>query len=145
MEIGAGTGSLTQTLLHSGIPPEKLIVVELDPDLCAFLKKTLPSQIHLICDDACALKDTLPPHAHGHITTIISGIPMMNLDFKEQGGIVDACFDVMNEGGSLIQFTYGPMSPLPAKRLGLSKKRIGHVLMNIPPASVWRYKRISEV
>ncbi len=141
VEIGAGTGSLTQTLLHSGIMPERLIVIELDPYLYDFLKKTLPSQVTLICGDARNLPDLLPPHAKGHISTIISGIPMVNLTLEEQRQIVDACFITMEENGNLIQFTYTPLSPLPAKRLGLSKKRVGHVLMNIPPATVWKYQR----
>ena len=141
VEIGAGTGSLTQELLASGIPPEKLIVVELDEKLSAFLKKKLPAQVMIICGNAENLGALLPAFTQGLIPTIISGIPMMNLRKEEQVRIISSCFDVMNEGGTLLQFTYGPLSPLPAKLLGLTKKRVGHVLMNIPPATIWRYEK----
>lgn len=144
VEIGAGTGSLTKTLLASGIPPNRLIVLELDPDLHAFLEKILPPEVMLLCGDAKNLRHLLPPQIAGNVSTVISGIPMMNLSFEEQKDIVEACFAILHTQGSLMQFTYGPLSPLPAKKLQLIKKRVGHVLMNMPPASVWRYKLLAK-
>lgn len=144
VEVGAGTGSLTDELLVSGIAPEKLIVVELDEKLAAFLRKKLPAQVCVIQGNAEDLAKILPDFARGHIATVISGIPMMNLRKDEQLRIISSCFDVMKEGGYLLQFTYGPLSPIPAKKLGLAKKRVGHVLMNIPPATIWRYQRLQQ-
>jgi len=141
VEVGAGTGALTHELLKAGVHPEKLFVVELEENLSAFLKKSLPPQVHVITGDASHLETLLPPHVLGHVEAIISGIPMMNLSVFEQLGIIRSCFSVMREGGSFLQFTYGPLSPLPAKKLGLAKKRMGHVFLNFPPATVWRYMK----
>lgn len=141
VEIGAGTGSLTQALLHAGIDPTCLYVVEVDPNLSAFLKKRLPKLVNVITGDARHLETLLPKPIIGHVEAVISGIPMMNLNTRIQEDLIQASFNIMRPGGHFLQFTYGPLSPLPAKKMGLEKKRIGHVLKNFPPATVWRYSR----
>lgn len=140
VEIGAGTGRFTRTLLNYGIAPEKLFVVEMDAELCKFLTLHFPS-VTVINGDASYLTEILPPHIIGNVSTIISGIPLINLSEKIQTGIADACFAVLEKDGQMLQFTYGPLSPLSSQKLGLHKKRLGHVLWNFPPAVIWAYKR----
>lgn len=141
VEIGAGTGSLTQALLRAGIEPKCLYVVELDPYLSAFLKTRLPEDVHVMTGDARDLEHLLPAHVLGCVEAVISGIPMVNLNAQTQWDLIQASFRVMREGGDFLQFTYSPLSPLPAKKMGLDQKRVGHVFKNFPPATVWRYSR----
>jgi phosphatidylethanolamine/phosphatidyl-N-methylethanolamine N-methyltransferase len=138
VEIGAGTGRFTQALLRAGVKPENLTVLEIDPDMCDFLKLNFP-QIKVIQGDAGQLHTLLSDGWVGNVGTIISGIPMVNLSKEDQSQIISSCFNVLNESGNFLQFTYGPVSPLPTKQLGLKKKRLGHVFFNFPPATVWRY------
>lgn len=140
IEIGAGTGSLTKTLIQCGISLENLIILELDADLCAHLRRKFP-QIQVIQGNAVDLKSLLPASWIGDVGTVISGIPMINLSFTVQKQIVDACFNVARPGAQILQFTYGPMSPLPAQRLEIYAQRLGHVFFNMPPASLWRFTR----
>lgn len=140
VEIGAGTGRFTRALLRYGIPPSQLYVVELDPELCGYLRQNFP-QVTVIEGDASRLVEFLPPSIIGNISTVISGIPLINLSESVQAGIADACFAVLREGGQMLQFTYGPVSPLSCRKLGLCKKRLGHVFWNLPPAVIWSYKR----
>src|SRR5690348_18390104 len=56
IELGAGTGSITKGLIKAGIPRERLFVVELDADMCTFLRKQLP-QVQIIHGDANHLSD----------------------------------------------------------------------------------------
>lgn len=140
VEIGAGTGRFTRALLRYGIIPSQLFVVEMDPELCEFLTLHFP-QVTVINGDASRLLEILPPHIIGKVSTVISGIPMVNLSASLQAGIAEACFAVLGEGGQMLQFTYGPISPLSSRKLGLHKKRLGHVLWNFPPAVIWAYKR----
>lgn len=140
VEIGAGTGRFTRALLHYGIDPSQLFVVEMDPELCEFLTQHFP-QVTVIKGDASRLVEILPPHIIGKVSTVISGIPLVNLSASVQAGIAGACFAVLAEGGQMLQFTYGPVSPLSSRKLGLHKKRLGHVLWNFPPAVIWAYKR----
>jgi len=140
VEIGAGTGRFTRALLRFGVAPAQLYVVEMDPELCKFLTQHFP-QVTVINGDARSLLDILPPHIVGKVSTVISGIPLVNLSQTVQTGIADACFAVLAEGGQMLQFTYGPISPLSSRKLGLHKKRLGSVFWNFPPAVIWAYKR----
>lgn len=143
VEVGAGTGRFTQGLLKAGIKPENLIVLEIDPLMCSFLRKNFP-HINVIEGNANQLHTLLPNEWVGKIGTIISGIPMVNLSGEDQEQIISSCFQVLSETGFVLQFTYGPISPLSSKKLGLTKKRLGHVFMNFPPATVWQYSRQTE-
>ncbi len=140
VEIGAGTGRFTRALLRYGVTPSQLFVVEMDPELCKFLTRHFP-QVTVINGDASRLTEILPPHIIGKVSTVISGIPLVNLPGSIQAGIADACFAVLSEGGQMLQFTYGPVSPLSSRKLGLHKKRLGSVWWNLPPAVIWAYKR----
>ena len=137
VEIGAGTGRFTQALLKKGLASENLCVVEVDPAMCEFLQKNF-TNIRIINGDANQLENILP-ETWTQADVIVSGIPMVNLSFQEQHRIVQSCFKILSPEGILLQFTYGPLSPLPSRRLGLNQKRLGHVLLNFPPATVWKY------
>lgn len=138
VEIGAGTGSLTKAILKKGVCPSRLIIIEMQPVFAEFLRKLFPDVI-VIEGDAKNLQKILPEYVLGKVHTIVSGIPMVNLKFAEQLSIIKACKQVLTPLGSLIQFTYRPGSPLPSEKLGIYKKYLGSVLLNMPPASVWRY------
>jgi phosphatidylethanolamine/phosphatidyl-N-methylethanolamine N-methyltransferase len=140
LEIGAGTGSFTRALLDAGVPPAQLICVELDPKLFSFLKKRFPD-VTCICGDASDLKSILPPAIFSKIATVVSGIPMINIPFKVQEAIIASSFSLLGDTGLFYQFTYSPFSSIPANAFKLTKKRVGTVFFNFPPATVWSYRR----
>lgn len=138
VELGAGTGTVTRELLASGIPSDRLFVVELDADLCAFLRRQLPGA-QVIQGDATQLRALLPAGVPGKVRTVVSGIPMVTLPLPLQRRMIGAWFDVMGPDGRMLQYTYSLVSPLPEARLGLRGRRCGIVMRNIPPAWVWSY------
>lgn len=138
VEIGAGTGRFTRAILQSGIPESRLIVLELDSELAHYLRGNFPGVL-VIEGNAAILETLIPEEAIGKVRTIISGIPMVNLPQKAQREIMDSCFRILGDGGHVLQFTYGPVSPIPVKSFGLFASKLGRVLQNIPPATVWRY------
>lgn len=138
VEIGAGTGRFTRAILQSGIPESRLIVLELDNELAYYLRGQFPG-VRVIEGNAAILETLVPKEVIGNVRTIISGIPMVNLPKKDQKEIMDSCFKILGEGGHVLQFTYGPVSPIPVKSFGLFAAKLGRVLQNIPPATVWRY------
>ena len=99
VEIGAGTGRFTRALLLYGVVPSQLYVVEMDSELCKYLNVHFP-QVTVINGDASRLVDILPPHVIGKVSTVISGIPLVNLSEALQAGIAEACFSVFvqNQG-----------------------------------------------
>ena len=39
VELGPGTGPVTQSLIETGVPPERLVLVEYDPGFCRMLER----------------------------------------------------------------------------------------------------------
>lgn len=138
VEVGAGTGRFTRGLLDAGLSADRLIVVELDRELCHYLRSNFPD-ITIIQGDATLLDQLLPPEVVCNVETIISGIPLINLNKEEQINLIEAFKNTLSPTGHIIQFTYGPVSPLSHKKLGLVATRLGHVFRNVPPATVWSY------
>lgn len=141
LEVGAGTGSFTQALLESGIHPDQLIVVELDGELVNFLKGRFP-QVIVIQGSAADLVNILPEGVPGRVRTIVSGIPMVNLSKYLQKAIMSSCFSITLPGAQMLQFTYRPIIPIPAREFNLKSRHLGTVYMNFPPATVWSFQVI---
>jgi phosphatidylethanolamine/phosphatidyl-N-methylethanolamine N-methyltransferase len=143
VELGGGTGVITQALLERGIPPQKLIVVERDPTLHDLLQRRFPS-VNVVQGDAAHLGALLHPHGISKVSTVVSGLPLLVFRKSVQQEIIAAAFAVMERGAPFIQFTYGPFSPLPRRELGLVGRVRKRVLNNLPPASIWVYQRSTE-
>lgn len=137
LELGAGTGVLSRALLERGVPPERLIVVEIVPDMAAHLRRVLPG-VRVIQGDAFALMDSLPQEARGRIGTAICGIPLVLLPLERQRRFLDS-LGAVAPGRDFLLYTYCITSPLPWRKLGLEAKREAWTPRNFPPASVWRY------
>jgi phosphatidylethanolamine/phosphatidyl-N-methylethanolamine N-methyltransferase len=139
LELGAGTGVVSRALLEAGVPPERLLVVEIVPDMAEHLRGALPG-VDVLCGDAFDLGRVLPKRWYGRIGTAICGIPLVLLPIAEQKRFVDAV-EAVAPGRGFLLYTYCITSPLPHRRLGLSAWREAWTPWNVPPASVWRYRR----
>lgn len=141
VELGGGTGAVTKALLAAGVAPENLIVIERDPNLYAVLAERFP-RIKAVHGDALEVK-ALAAGA-GPVAAVVSGIPLLNMPPSFQKKLLTACFEILGEDGVFVQFTYGPASPVPERRLkslGLVPKLAGRVWRNVPPATVWSFRR----
>jgi phosphatidylethanolamine/phosphatidyl-N-methylethanolamine N-methyltransferase len=143
VELGAGTGAISQALLDSGMPPEALMMVELDRPLFEYLRERFPG-VRVVNGDATRLTDILRQQGVEEVGTVISGIPMVNMTIDFQRAIVEQSFAVLDQQGALLQYSYSPISPIPAKKLGIEAKLVRFVLRNLPPATVWRYRPLNR-
>ncbi len=140
VELGGGSGSLTRAMIKSGIAPERIYVIELEPTLATYLKTALPN-VNVIHGNATDLRKILPPEVLGKVHRVVSGLPMINMPEAVRGEILESCFDIMAPGGAYLQYTYSLRSSINDKVYGLTKKRLGTIFLNIPPATVWQYTR----
>lgn len=147
VELGAGTGVFTRALLDAGIAPSRLLVVEINPDLAAFLRERFP-RLQVACADARHLDALAAEHgllADGKLDAVVSGLGMLSMSSDLRCEILRASFAALGEGGRFIQFTYGPFSPVRRREreaLGLRVRRAGFAPRNLPPATVYVYQRL---
>ncbi|MBS0381618.1 MAG: methyltransferase domain-containing protein [Proteobacteria bacterium] len=146
VELGAGTGVFTRALLDAGISPSQLLVVEINPDLVAFLRRRFPG-VAVVCADARHLDVLAAEHGllmDGKLDAVVSGLGMLSMSSELRVGILRAAFAALGDDGRFIQFTYGPGSPVRRREreaLGLRVRRTGHAMRNLPPATVYVYQR----
>ena len=144
LELGAGTGTITQGLIEAGLPESQLILVELDPDLVAFLRRRFP-KARTIEGDATKPLELLPDNLIGRIDSVISGIPALQFPLQKQRSYMDQCFASAKPDGQIVQYTYSLKSPLPYELLEMSGRRLGLTFANVPPAHLWSYTRTVEM
>jgi phospholipid N-methyltransferase len=148
VELGAGTGAITRELLRYGVRPECLLVVELNPELFEDLRSSFP-QSNVVCGDARELPRLLATASgfgdgDGEVDAVVSSLGFLSMPPTLVEQILVSTFECLPPGGVLVQFTYGPKCPVPVstlKRLNLKAKRVDFTLMNLPPASVYVFRR----
>jgi phosphatidylethanolamine/phosphatidyl-N-methylethanolamine N-methyltransferase len=143
IELGAGTGEVTKALLAAGIAPERLALVERDPELVASLRRHFAGP-RIIEGDAARLPKLLAAEGVTKVATVVSGLPLLSLPSEVVTGIVHGVFDALPKGAALVQFTYGPSPPIP-RALRESLHLVGahgrRIWRNVPPAVVWTFRR----
>ena len=134
LELGAGTGVITQAILASGIQPNNLIVIEYSPELVKKLRPLFPG-VQIIEGDAGNLQKLLC-HEKRPIKAVISSLPLRSLPKTLTNSILQQISQLLPEGGKYIQYTYSftknKFKPLSNCRLSLSKR----IWMNFPPARI---------
>jgi phosphatidylethanolamine/phosphatidyl-N-methylethanolamine N-methyltransferase len=143
LEIGPGTGPVTKALLERGIAPERLVLVEYETQFCDLLARRFPG-VKIVQGDAYALKDTLAGHIDGPVSAAVSSLPLLVRPEEDRFRLLTQAFDIMGPEGIFIQFTYGlAVKPMPiygeAAGGAFAGKGSAPVILNIPPARVWRY------
>ena len=143
VELGAGTGEVTKALLAAGIAPERLVLVERDPEFATFLRRHFPGP-RIVEGDAARLPRLLADHSLMPIAAVVSSLPLLSLPADIVNGIVTGVFETLPRGAALVQFTYGPKPPVPRAlraRLGLDGDHGKRIWRNVPPAVVWTFRR----
>lgn len=140
VELGGGTGSVTKAILKAGTPPEKLIVLERDPTLHKVLQERYPG-VKVLLGDAAKLQTLLKREGIDHVKAIVSSLPLISMKRSVQDRITAQAFMVLEPGAPMIQFTYSLFSPIARRRHGVHGEVGDRVLQNLPPASVWVYRK----
>jgi phosphatidylethanolamine/phosphatidyl-N-methylethanolamine N-methyltransferase len=143
VELGGGTGPVTRAILDCGVPPDRLIVVERDPTLHQHLVERYPG-VKILLGDAMHLQQLLKEQGIAPVKAIISSLPLLSMKKAVQHRIGSQAFAVLEPGAPLIQFTYGLFSPLNRQKLGISGSVQDRVLQNLPPATVWIYRKFRD-
>lgn len=146
IELGPGTGVFTKALLARGLSQSDLILVEYEADFANLLASRYP-QAKVLRGDAARVRKHRGLLNGVLAGATISGLPILNMNARQQMMIISGCFDLMRPGGRFFQFTYSPVCPVRRPvldRLGLKARRLSSTLRNLPPAAVYEISRRDE-
>lgn len=136
VELGPGTGSITEALLKRGIAPERFYAIEFTPDLAEHVKKRFPG-INVIVGDAANLAELLPPEVTASgVKFIVSGLPLRAMGQEKIDQIIGAVRKNLAKNGSYIQFTYSHARKRNQIIKDLHMRDSSVVWLNVPPARV---------
>ena len=141
VELGPGTGPVTEALVESGVDPARLVLVEFNPAFCRILRARFP-EATLVQGDAYSMRRLLETLLFQPAAAVVSGLPLITKPVKMRLRLIRDAFDLMVPGAPFVQFTYAVASPLPRRFGGFSVEASERIWMNIPPARVWVYRKI---
>lgn len=139
IELGPGTGAITDALLVHGIAEKRLVLVEFDPGFCALLRERYP-QANVIQGDAYGLDQTLADLKEP-ASAMVSGLPLVTKPMLVRLKLMRDAFQKMEAGAPFVQFTYSVAPPIPKSLPGIHTQASERIWMNLPPARVWVYRK----
>ena len=140
VELGPGTGAITNALIERGVDQKRLVLVEYNPGFCALLRDRYP-QAKVVQGDAYTLRDTLWNVLGAPATAIVSGLPLVTKPMMTRLKLIRDAFASLAPGAPFVQFTYAVVPPIPKSLPGVSTEASERIWMNLPPARVWVYRK----
>ena len=140
IELGPGTGPITEALVAQGIDPLRLVLVEFDATFCRLLRARYPGAT-VVQGDAYGLKRLLAGLLQEPAAAVVSGLPLFTKPMQTRLRLLFEAFGLMMPGAPFVQFTYHAVAPIPARLDRVRAQASERVWMNIPPARVWVYRR----
>lgn len=144
VELGPGTGPVTAALLDQGVSPDNLLLIELDNAFVDHLSALHP-ETTVVNGDATRISRILRDQGWDGCDAVVSGLPLIAMPLPVQARVVRGVFSVLKPEGVFVQFTYGPFAPINPeliRRLRLRPRRHSWIARNLPPASVWTFRRL---
>lgn len=138
LELGPGTGVVTQALIERGVPEERLIAIEYDPEFAAMVQKRFP-KVRVLQGDAFQFAQMLDGTVQQPYAAIVSGLPLLNFPAETRRALIESALDRLQLGAPYVQFSYGTKPSIPPTER-YSVKRAAVIWLNLPPARVWVYR-----
>ncbi len=140
IELGPGTGPVTEALVAQGIDPARLVLVEFDPTFCRLLRQRFPAAT-VVQGDAYSLGRVLDRQLSEPVAAVVSSLPLITKPLKTRLRLLYEAFGLMAPGAPFVQFTYATVPPIPKALDRVRAEASERIWMNIPPARVWVYRR----
>src|SRR3984893_13095223 len=140
VELGPGTGPVTDALVAHGVDPSRLVLIELDPTFCRLLRKPYP-EATVVQGDAYGLRRVLAGLLQQPAAAVVSSLPLFTKPLQTRLRLLFEAFHLMSPGAPFVQFTYHAVAPIPKRLDRVRAEASERIWMNIPPARVWVYRR----
>ena len=143
VELGPGTGPVTDALIRRGVAQDRLVLVEYSPEFCQLLKRRFPKAT-IIQGDAYDLTDTLSGILAEPAAATVSSLPLFTKPMDERRSLLEGAQELMHPDAPFIQFTYAMVPPIPARSQEYRTRASNRIWRNLPPARVWVYTRTAS-
>ena len=140
IELGPGTGPVTEALVEHGVDPARLVLVEFNPTFCQLLRTRYP-RATVVQGDAYRLKHLLGSISGGPASAIVSGLPLVTKPLRTRLRLISDAFSLLLPAAPFIQFTYSVVPPIPRSLAGVRAEGSERIWLNLPPARVWVYRK----
>lgn len=142
LELGPGTGAVTEALIENGVAPRRLVAIEKTPSLVTLLRKRFP-QAGIVEGDARQLAHLVCPYlGNGHrIGAVVSSLPLMHFTEEDRVSISNQIHELLPPTGRWIQFTYHLLNGHPPGDAPFRTIHSDVVWFNLPPARVLVYEK----
>jgi phospholipid N-methyltransferase len=145
LELGAGTGTLTDAIRAGGVRDSDLFLIEQNKQFVDILRRRFP-RATVLRTDAADVERALPELV-GRVDCVVSGLPILWFDRAAKLSILRSAFNMLRPSGFLKQLTYFSRPPIGnglLKELQLTATLDGLAPMNFPPAFVYRFERTGD-
>ncbi|WP_407048936.1 class I SAM-dependent methyltransferase [Methyloraptor flagellatus] len=139
VELGPGTGVVTTAIIER-VAPSRVVSIEYNPEFCTLLRRRFPA-VTFVQGDAYGLSRTLGDAAETPLAAVVSSLPLFTRPLPERVRLLEEAFDLLAPGAPFIQFSYALVPPVPPEAGRFELERSGWIVMNLPPARVWVYRR----
>ncbi|MGQ4274459.1 class I SAM-dependent methyltransferase [Terrihabitans sp. B22-R8] len=144
LELGPGTGPVTQALIERGVPEERLVLVEYNVAFVALLRERFPKAT-VIQGDAYDVRNVLAGIVDEPLAGVVSSLPLLTKPVPYRARLLEECLSLTVPGAPFSQFTYMVAPPVPLFAAPNVTARGSRVIWrNIPPARVWTYRRSAD-
>ena len=140
VELGPGTGPVTEALVEHGVDPARLILVEFNPRFCALLRARFPTAT-VLQGDAYRLRDMPAGLLRQPLAAVVSGLPLFNKPLRTRLRLLRESLALLRPSAPFVQFTYAVVPPIPKTASGVHVEASERIWMNLPPARVWVYRK----
>jgi len=137
LELGPGTGAVTDALIKRGLREDRLVAIERNPKMARLLRDKFP-RAQIINGDAWHLDHLLRSRREPieSVGAVISSLPLLNFPREEAEDLTQKIRAVLEPDGNWVQYSYhlGRNQIRGASTFRLRASKI--VWLNFPPARV---------
>ena len=107
VELGPGTGAITNALIEHGVDQKRLVLVEYNPGFCALLRDRYP-QAKVMQADAYRLRDALGEALDAPASAVVSGLPLVTKPMQIRLRLIRDAFLALAPGSGAVKAVGSP-------------------------------------
>jgi phosphatidylethanolamine/phosphatidyl-N-methylethanolamine N-methyltransferase len=139
VELGPGTGPVTAALVERGVAPDRLILIEFNPDFCRLLQERYPTA-RVIEGDAFAAPALVEKLKAAPLAAVVSCLPLYGKTPELRQRLLMDMLKLGAPGIPFVQATNFPRSPIPIDSSAMTASVSKRIWRNLFPALVWTYR-----